>query len=68
METRASPRQLSAQSTGHLGLVRQKNSGVTANGGPGANLQATVGIGWPDIPDLANHKMPPAAAEEASLQ
>ncbi|XDB46424.1 hypothetical protein ABFV05_000040 [Capra hircus] len=67
METRASPRQLSAcQRANSLGdLYAQKNSGVTANGGPRSKLAGYCRNLVSDIPDLANHKMPPAAAEEA---
>ncbi|CAI9169162.1 unnamed protein product [Rangifer tarandus platyrhynchus] len=67
METRASPRQLSAcQRANSLGdLYAQKNSGVTANGGPRSKLAGYSRNLVSDIPDLANHKMPPAAAEEA---
>ncbi|KAB0342037.1 hypothetical protein FD754_018963 [Muntiacus muntjak] len=67
METRASPRQLSAcQRANSLGdLYAQKNSGVTANGGPRSKLASYCRNLVSDIPDLANHKMPPAAAEEA---
>ena len=67
METRASPRQLSAcQRANSLGdLYAQKNPGVTANGGPRSKLAGYCRNLVSDIPDLANHKMPPAAAEEA---
>uniref|UniRef100_A0A2I2Y6X8 TIAM Rac1 associated GEF 1 n=1 Tax=Gorilla gorilla gorilla TaxID=9595 RepID=A0A2I2Y6X8_GORGO len=66
METRASPRQLSAcQRANSLGdLYAQKNSGVTANGGPGSKFAGYCRNLVSDIPNLANHKMPPAAAEE----
>uniref|UniRef100_A0A2K5SBV7 TIAM Rac1 associated GEF 1 n=1 Tax=Cebus imitator TaxID=2715852 RepID=A0A2K5SBV7_CEBIM len=66
METRASPRQLSTcQRANSLGdLYAQKNSGVTANGGPGSKFAGYCRNLVSDIPDLANHKMPPAAAEE----
>ncbi|XP_004675401.1 PREDICTED: T-lymphoma invasion and metastasis-inducing protein 1 isoform X2 [Condylura cristata] len=67
METRASPRQLSTcQRANSLGdLYAQKNSGVTANGGPRSKFPGYCRNLVSDIPDLANHKMPPAAAEEA---
>ncbi|XP_070951698.1 rho guanine nucleotide exchange factor TIAM1 isoform X2 [Macaca nemestrina] len=66
METRASPRQLSTcQRANSLGdLYAQKNSGVTANGGPGSKFAGYCRNLVSDIPNLANHKMPPAAAEE----
>uniref|UniRef100_A0A2K5EBA3 TIAM Rac1 associated GEF 1 n=1 Tax=Aotus nancymaae TaxID=37293 RepID=A0A2K5EBA3_AOTNA len=66
METRASPRQLNTcQRANSLGdLYAQKNSGVTANGGPGSKFAGYCRNLVSDIPDLANHKMPPAAAEE----
>uniref|UniRef100_A0A8C9H2R5 TIAM Rac1 associated GEF 1 n=1 Tax=Piliocolobus tephrosceles TaxID=591936 RepID=A0A8C9H2R5_9PRIM len=66
METRASPRQLSTcQRANSLGdLYAQKNSGVTANGGPGSKFAGYCRNLVSDIPSLANHKMPPAAAEE----
>uniref|UniRef100_A0A8I4A3R9 TIAM Rac1 associated GEF 1 n=1 Tax=Callithrix jacchus TaxID=9483 RepID=A0A8I4A3R9_CALJA len=66
METRASPRQLSTcQRANSLGdLYAQKNSGVTANGGPGSKFAGYCRNLVSDIPDLANRKMPPAAAEE----
>uniref|UniRef100_A0A8C2QRV2 TIAM1 CC-Ex domain-containing protein n=1 Tax=Capra hircus TaxID=9925 RepID=A0A8C2QRV2_CAPHI len=59
METRASPRQLSAcQRANSLGdLYAQKNSGVTANGGPRSKLAGYCRNLVSDIPDLANHKM-----------
>ncbi|XP_008564725.1 PREDICTED: T-lymphoma invasion and metastasis-inducing protein 1 [Galeopterus variegatus] len=66
METQASPRQLStchrANSLGDL--YAQKNSGVTANGGPRSKFAGYCRNLVSDIPDLANHKMPPAAAED----
>ncbi|XP_031527392.2 rho guanine nucleotide exchange factor TIAM1 isoform X1 [Vicugna pacos] len=67
MEARASPRQLSAcQRANSLGdLYAQKNSGVAANGGPRSKFTGYCRNLVSDIPDLANHKMPPAAAEEA---
>lgn len=67
METRASPRQLSTcQRANSLGdLYAQKNSGVTANGGPRSKFTGYCRNLVSDIPDLANHKMPPAAAEES---
>uniref|UniRef100_A0A8C3VRM7 TIAM Rac1 associated GEF 1 n=1 Tax=Catagonus wagneri TaxID=51154 RepID=A0A8C3VRM7_9CETA len=67
METRASPRQLSTcQRANSLGdLYAQKNSGVTANGGPRSKFAGYCRNLVSDIPDLANHKMPPAAATEA---
>ncbi|XP_010975660.1 rho guanine nucleotide exchange factor TIAM1 isoform X1 [Camelus dromedarius] len=67
MEARASPRQLSAcQRANSLGdLYAQKNSGVAANGGPRSKFTGCCRNLVSDIPDLANHKMPPAAAEEA---
>ncbi|XP_069328466.1 rho guanine nucleotide exchange factor TIAM1 isoform X3 [Eulemur rufifrons] len=66
METQASPRQLSTcQRANSLGdLYAQKNSGVTANGGPRSKFAGYCRNLVSDIPDLANHKMPPAAAEE----
>uniref|UniRef100_A0A2K6T0N7 TIAM Rac1 associated GEF 1 n=1 Tax=Saimiri boliviensis boliviensis TaxID=39432 RepID=A0A2K6T0N7_SAIBB len=66
METRASPRQLgTCQRANSLGdLYAQKNSGVTANRGPGSKFAGYCRNLVSDIPDLANHKMPPAAAEE----
>ncbi|XP_025235836.1 T-lymphoma invasion and metastasis-inducing protein 1 isoform X3 [Theropithecus gelada] len=69
METRASPRQLSTcQRANSLGdLYAQKNSGVTANGGPGSKFAGYCRNLVSDIPNLANHKMPPAAAEETPL-
>ncbi|XP_004711343.1 rho guanine nucleotide exchange factor TIAM1 isoform X1 [Echinops telfairi] len=68
MEARGSPRQLSAcQRANSLGdLYAQKNSGVTANGGPRSKLPGHCRNLVSDIPDLANHKMPPAAAEETA--
>uniref|UniRef100_A0A8C6CW10 TIAM Rac1 associated GEF 1 n=1 Tax=Moschus moschiferus TaxID=68415 RepID=A0A8C6CW10_MOSMO len=66
METRASPRQLSAcQRANSLGDLYAQNSGVTANGVPRSKLAGYCRNLVSDIPDLANHKMPPAAAEEA---
>uniref|UniRef100_A0A8D1TJ64 TIAM Rac1 associated GEF 1 n=2 Tax=Sus scrofa TaxID=9823 RepID=A0A8D1TJ64_PIG len=67
MEARASPRQLSTcQRANSLGdLYAQKNSGVTANGGPRSKFAGYCRNLVSDIPDLANHKMPPAAATEA---
>ncbi|XP_059020557.1 rho guanine nucleotide exchange factor TIAM1 isoform X3 [Mustela lutreola] len=67
MEPRASPRQLSScQRANSLGdLYAQKNSGVTANGGPRSKFAGYCRNLVSDIPDLANHKMPPAAAEES---
>ncbi|XP_047651316.1 rho guanine nucleotide exchange factor TIAM1 isoform X1 [Phacochoerus africanus] len=67
MEARASPRQLSTcQRANSLGdLYAQKNSGVTANGGPRSKFASYCRNLVSDIPDLANHKMPPAAATEA---
>lgn len=66
METEASPRQLSAcQRASSLGdLYAQKNSGVKANGGPRNRFSSYCRNLVSDIPDLAKHKMPPAAAEE----
>uniref|UniRef100_A0A8I5U6P5 TIAM Rac1 associated GEF 1 n=1 Tax=Pongo abelii TaxID=9601 RepID=A0A8I5U6P5_PONAB len=66
METRVSPRQRSTcQRANSLGdLYVQKNSGVTANGGPGSKFAGYCRNLVSDIPNLANHKMPPAAAEE----
>uniref|UniRef100_A0A8D2B6Q1 TIAM Rac1 associated GEF 1 n=1 Tax=Sciurus vulgaris TaxID=55149 RepID=A0A8D2B6Q1_SCIVU len=68
METQASPRQLSTcQRANSLGdLYAQKNSGVTANGGPRSKFAGYCRNLVSDIPDLANHKMPPAAAEETA--
>uniref|UniRef100_A0A5F5PEY2 TIAM Rac1 associated GEF 1 n=1 Tax=Equus caballus TaxID=9796 RepID=A0A5F5PEY2_HORSE len=67
METRASPRRLSScQRANSLSdLYAQKNSGVTANGGPRSKFAGYCRNLVSDIPDLANHKMPPAAAGEA---
>uniref|UniRef100_A0A8P0T071 TIAM Rac1 associated GEF 1 n=1 Tax=Canis lupus familiaris TaxID=9615 RepID=A0A8P0T071_CANLF len=67
MEPRVSPRQLSTcQRANSLGdLYAQKNSGVTANGGPRSKFAGCCRNLVSDIPDLANHKMPPAAAEES---
>ncbi|XP_042811145.1 rho guanine nucleotide exchange factor TIAM1 isoform X2 [Panthera pardus] len=67
MEPRASPRRLSAcQRANSLGdLYAQKNSGVTANGGPRSKFAGYCRNLVSDIPELANHKMPPAAAEES---
>ncbi|XP_032249146.1 T-lymphoma invasion and metastasis-inducing protein 1 isoform X1 [Phoca vitulina] len=67
MEPRVSPRQLSTcQRANSLGdLYAQKNSGVTANGGPRSKFAGYCRNLVSDIPDLANHKMPPAAAEES---
>uniref|UniRef100_A0A8D1A9P0 TIAM Rac1 associated GEF 1 n=1 Tax=Sus scrofa TaxID=9823 RepID=A0A8D1A9P0_PIG len=67
MEARASPRQLSTcQRANSLGdLYAQKNSGVTANGGPRSKFAGYCRNLVSDIPDLANHKVPPAAATEA---
>ncbi|KFO21594.1 T-lymphoma invasion and metastasis-inducing protein 1 [Fukomys damarensis] len=69
METQTSPRQLSTcQRANSLGdLYAQKNSGVTANGGPRSKFSGYCRNLVSDIPDLANHKMPPAAAEETAL-
>nr|AAH65126.1 Tiam1 protein [Mus musculus] len=66
METEASPRQLSTcQRANSLGdLYAQKNSGVKANGGPRNRFSSYCRNLVSDIPDLAKHKMPPAAAEE----
>nr|XP_012636378.1 T-lymphoma invasion and metastasis-inducing protein 1 [Microcebus murinus]XP_012636379.1 T-lymphoma invasion and metastasis-inducing protein 1 [Microcebus murinus]XP_012636380.1 T-lymphoma invasion and metastasis-inducing protein 1 [Microcebus murinus]XP_012636381.1 T-lymphoma invasion and metastasis-inducing protein 1 [Microcebus murinus]XP_012636382.1 T-lymphoma invasion and metastasis-inducing protein 1 [Microcebus murinus]XP_012636383.1 T-lymphoma invasion and metastasis-inducing protei len=66
METQASPRRLSTcQRANSLGdLYAQKNSGVTANGGPRSKFAGYCRNLVSDIPDLATHKMPPAAAEE----
>uniref|UniRef100_A0A673T676 TIAM Rac1 associated GEF 1 n=1 Tax=Suricata suricatta TaxID=37032 RepID=A0A673T676_SURSU len=66
-EPRASPRRLSAcQRANSLGdLYAQKNSGVTANGGPRSKFAGYCRNLVSDIPDLADHKMPPAAAEES---
>uniref|UniRef100_A0A8C5P262 T cell lymphoma invasion and metastasis 1 n=1 Tax=Jaculus jaculus TaxID=51337 RepID=A0A8C5P262_JACJA len=66
METQASPRQLgTCQRANSLGdLYAQKNSGVTANGGPRSKFSGYCRNLVSDIPDLANHKMSPAAAEE----
>ncbi|XP_023373200.1 T-lymphoma invasion and metastasis-inducing protein 1 isoform X3 [Otolemur garnettii] len=66
METQASPRPLSTcQRANSLGdLYAQKNSGVTANGGPRSKFAGYCRNLVSDIPDLAKHKMPPAAAEE----
>ncbi|XP_006862588.1 PREDICTED: T-lymphoma invasion and metastasis-inducing protein 1 isoform X2 [Chrysochloris asiatica] len=68
MEARVSPRQLSTcQRANSLGdLYAQKNSGVTANGGPRSKLTGYCRNLVSDITDLANHKMPPAAAEETA--
>ncbi|KAM6161575.1 rho guanine nucleotide exchange factor TIAM1 isoform 2-T2 [Erethizon dorsatum] len=68
METQASPRQLSTcQRANSLGdLYAQKNSGVTANGGPRSKFSGYCRNLVSDIPDLANHKMSPAAAEETA--
>ncbi|XP_048659898.1 rho guanine nucleotide exchange factor TIAM1 [Marmota marmota marmota] len=68
METQASPRQLSTcQRANSLDdLYAQKNSGVTANGGPRSKFAGYCRNLVSDIPDLANHKMPPAAAEETA--
>ncbi|XP_047419399.1 rho guanine nucleotide exchange factor TIAM1 isoform X2 [Sciurus carolinensis] len=68
METQASPRQLSTcQRANSLGdLYAQKNSGVTANGGPRSKFAGYCRNLVSDIPDLANHKMPPAAVEETA--
>ncbi|XP_006886820.1 PREDICTED: T-lymphoma invasion and metastasis-inducing protein 1-like isoform X2 [Elephantulus edwardii] len=68
MEARGSPRRLSTcQRANSLGdLYAQKNSGVTANGGPRSKLTGCCRNLVSDIPDLANHKMPPAAAEETA--
>uniref|UniRef100_G1LMC6 TIAM Rac1 associated GEF 1 n=1 Tax=Ailuropoda melanoleuca TaxID=9646 RepID=G1LMC6_AILME len=67
MEPRVSPRQLSTcQRANSLGdLYAQKNSGVTANGGPRSKFAGYCRNLVSDIPDLANRKMPPAAAEES---
>lgn len=67
MEPRASPRRLSAcQRANSLGdLYAQKNSGVTANGGPRSKFAGYCRNLVSDIPELANHKMPPAAAEDS---
>uniref|UniRef100_A0A671ERQ4 TIAM Rac1 associated GEF 1 n=1 Tax=Rhinolophus ferrumequinum TaxID=59479 RepID=A0A671ERQ4_RHIFE len=67
METGASPRQLSAcQRANSLSdLYAQKNSEVMANGGPRSKFAGYCRNLVSDIPDLANHKMPPAAAEES---
>ncbi|XP_032721337.1 T-lymphoma invasion and metastasis-inducing protein 1 isoform X2 [Lontra canadensis] len=67
MEPRASPRQLSScQRANSLGdLYAQKNSGVTANGGPRSKFAGYCRNLVSDIPDLADHKMPPAATEES---
>uniref|UniRef100_A0A8C4LI44 TIAM Rac1 associated GEF 1 n=1 Tax=Equus asinus TaxID=9793 RepID=A0A8C4LI44_EQUAS len=67
METRASPRRLSScQRANSLSdLYAQKNSGVTANGAPRSKFAGYCRNLVSDIPDLANHKMPPAAAGEA---
>uniref|UniRef100_A0A8C0E283 TIAM Rac1 associated GEF 1 n=1 Tax=Balaenoptera musculus TaxID=9771 RepID=A0A8C0E283_BALMU len=68
MEAPASPRQLStcqrANSLGDL-YAPQKTSGVTADGGRRSKFAGYCRNLVSDIPDLANHKMPPAAAEEA---
>ncbi|VTJ81129.1 Hypothetical predicted protein [Marmota monax] len=68
METQASPRQLSTcQRANSLDdLYAQKNSGVTANGGPRSKFAGYCRNLVSDIPDLVNHKMPPAAAEETA--
>ncbi|XP_021111804.1 T-lymphoma invasion and metastasis-inducing protein 1 isoform X2 [Heterocephalus glaber] len=68
METQASPRQLgTCQRASSLGdLYAQKNSGVTANGGPRSKFSGYCRNLVSDIPNLANHKMPPAAAEETT--
>ncbi|XP_040836654.1 T-lymphoma invasion and metastasis-inducing protein 1 isoform X2 [Ochotona curzoniae] len=66
METQTSPRQLSTcQRANSLGdLYAPKNSGVTANGGPRSKFAGCCRNLVSNIPDLANHKMPPAAADE----
>lgn len=68
MEAPASPRQLStcqrANSLGDL-YAPQKTSGVTADGGRRGKFAGYCRNLVSDIPDLGNHKMPPAAAEEA---
>nr|KAF6476534.1 TIAM Rac1 associated GEF 1 [Rousettus aegyptiacus] len=67
METRASPRRLSTcQRANSLSdLYAQKPSAVMANGGPRGKFAGYCRNLVSDIPNLANHKMPPAAAEEA---
>ncbi|XP_019518356.1 PREDICTED: T-lymphoma invasion and metastasis-inducing protein 1 [Hipposideros armiger] len=67
METRASPGQLSAcpRANSLSDLYAQKNSEVMANGGPRSKFAGYCRNLVSDIPDLANHKMSPAAAEEA---
>ncbi|KAM9201086.1 rho guanine nucleotide exchange factor TIAM1 isoform 2-T2 [Dugong dugon] len=67
MEARVSPRQRSTcQRANSLGdLYAPKNSGVTANGGPRSQLAGYCRNLVSDIPDLENHKMPPAAEETA---
>ncbi|XP_023375489.1 T-lymphoma invasion and metastasis-inducing protein 1 [Pteropus vampyrus] len=67
METRASPRRLSTcQRANSLSdLYAQKTSAVMANGGPRGKFAGYCRNLVSDIPNLANHKMPPAAAEEA---
>ncbi|XP_064129242.1 rho guanine nucleotide exchange factor TIAM1 isoform X3 [Loxodonta africana] len=68
MEARVSPRQPSTcQRANSLGdLYAQTNAGVTANGGPRSKLGGYCRNLVSDIPNLANRKMPPAAAEEAA--
>ncbi|KAM5280992.1 rho guanine nucleotide exchange factor TIAM1 isoform 3-T3 [Ctenodactylus gundi] len=69
MEAPASARPLGtclrANSLGDL--YAQKSSGVTANGGPRSKLSGCCRNLVSDIPDLANHKMPGAAAEESPV-
>ncbi|XP_066115649.1 rho guanine nucleotide exchange factor TIAM1 isoform X1 [Saccopteryx bilineata] len=67
METRVGPRPLSdCQRANSLSdLYAQKSPGAMANGGPRSKCAGYCRNLVSDIPRLANHRTPPAAAEEA---